>query len=125
MTKADRIAIMMRDSGYSKQTIREVSGSSMSRVERIERRQRIPINRGLVTNMLLEAYEVAESANEITTVARELGKLHGLYEPEKTVTINGTFQEKEKQIKQLTTEDLLRILQDDNEDTCVVEGEIV
>ena len=125
MTKADQVATMMKDMGYSKDEIRTISGSSMSRVDRIARRQRIPINRGLVTNMLLDAYEVAESANEMVNAARELGKLHGLYEAEKVVTIQGTAVEREKQIKSMSTEELLRLMADDNPDTMIVDGEIV
>lgn len=125
MTKADQVATMMKDMGYSKDEIRTISGSSVSRVERIARRQRIPINRGLVTNMLLDAYETAESANEMVNAARELGKLHGLYSPETTITMTAKGGELVKQIAAMPTEDLLRLMADDDPDTMIVEGEIV
>lgn len=81
----------------------------MSRINNLARRQRIPINRGLVTNMLLDAYEVAESANEMVNAARELGKLHGLYEPEKAMVITADLNEATKQLSSMSTAELERL----------------
>lgn len=81
----------------------------MSRINSLSRRQRIQINRGLVTNMLLDAYDTAESANEMVNAARELGKLHGLYEPEKSVVINGDLNEAAKQLSSMSTAELERL----------------
>lgn len=126
MTKADKIAIQMKDMGYDAADIKAVTGTSQSRVARIERRQRIPINRGLLTNMLLDAFDEAQSAGEMVNAARELGKLHGLYGPEKVLTIQGTASERAKQIKQLSTEDLMRLVESDkNPDTCIIDGELL
>lgn len=81
----------------------------MSRIATLSKRQRIPINRGIVTNMLLDAYDNAESANEMVNAAKELGKLHGLYEPEKALVISGTVEEATKQLSQMSTAELKKI----------------
>lgn len=46
--------------------------------------KRLQVTRDTVTEMLFEARDMAVSATEITGVARELGKLHGLYAPTQT-----------------------------------------
>jgi phage terminase small subunit len=43
----------------------------------------IKVTRGMVTQMLLESHRKSATATEEIAAARELGKLHGLYEPEK------------------------------------------
>jgi hypothetical protein len=99
----------MIERGFDREDVIRVTGVSMSRINSLSRRQRIQINRGLVTNMLLDAYDTAESANEMVNAARELGKLHGLYEPEKSVVINGDLNEAAKQLSSMSTAELERL----------------
>lgn len=105
----ERAALEMIDRGFDREDVMRVTGVSMSRINSLSRRQRVQINRGLVTNMLLDAYDTAESANEMVNAARELGKLHGLYEPEKSVVINGDLNEAAKQLSSMTTAELERL----------------
>jgi hypothetical protein len=72
--------------------------------------------------MLLDAYENADTSSEMVNAAKELGKLHGLYAPEQTVTIQGTFEEAQKQITSMSNDDLLRIINDTSD---VIEGELI
>jgi hypothetical protein len=99
----------MIERGFDHEDVIRVTGVSMSRINSLSRRQRVQINRGLVTNMLLDAYDTAESANEMVNAARELGKLHGLYEPEKSVVINGDLNEAAKQLSSMSTAELERL----------------
>lgn len=105
----ERAALEMIERGFDHEDVIRVTGVSMSRINSLSRRQRVQINRGLVTNMLLDAYDTAESANEMVNAARELGKLHGLYEPEKSVVINGDLNEAAKQLSSMTTAELERL----------------
>lgn len=105
----ERAALEMIERGFDREDVIRVTGVSMSRINSLSRRQRIQINRGLVTNMLLDAYDTAESANEMVNAARELGKLHGLYEPEKSVVINGDLNEAAKQLSSMSTAELERL----------------
>ena len=111
---AEKTALYMQKLGESPEARKQVTGVGMSRLNSISRRQRVQINRGLVTNMLLEAYAMADTAGEIVNAAKELGKLHGLYEPEKTVTIQGTFEEAKKQISQMSSDELQQLLRADD-----------
>ena len=105
----ERAALEMIERGFDHEDVIRVTGVSMSRINSLSRRQRVQINRGLVTNMLLDAYDAAESANEMVNAARELGKLHGLYEPEKSVVINGDLNEAAKQLSSMSTAELERL----------------
>jgi len=105
----ERAALEMIERGFDHEDVIRVTGVSMSRINSLSRRQRVQINRGLVTNMLLDAYDTAESANEMVNAARELGKLHGLYEPEKSVVINGDLNEAAKQLSSMSTAELERL----------------
>ena len=55
-------------------------------------------------------------------MAKELGKLHGLYEPEKTVTLNVSSGDINKQLQQMSTEELQRLLGTPS-DEIILEGE--
>lgn len=105
----ERAALDMLSQGFDPEDVTRFTGVTMSRVNAISRRQRLPINRALVTNMLLDAYDTAESANEMVNAAKELGKLHGLYEPEKAVIINGDLNEAAKQLSSMSTAELERL----------------
>lgn len=112
LTRTEKVAQIMNEDNFAPAHIRETTGVGQSRLDRIASRQRRDINRGLVTNMLLDAYEMADTSSEMVNAAKELGKLHGLYAPEQTVTISGTFEEAQKQISSMSNEELQRILSD-------------
>ena len=120
-TKRERIALAMKDSGYAGGHIEQSTGVPRTRVEKLKAPP-VAINRALITGMLVEAYEIAESANEVVNVAKELGKLHGLYEPEKTVTLNVSSGDINKQLQQMSTEELQRLLGTPS-DEIILEGE--
>jgi len=122
VSKAEEIALAMQSKGRIHKEVEVQTGVTKSRLEKL-RTPMVHVNRVLITGMLAEAYEVAESANEIVNVARELGKLHGLYEPEKTVTLNVDSGDITKQLQQMSTEDLMRLLGQDK-DAIVIEGAV-
>ncbi len=55
--------------------------------EQVAKHLGVEITRDLISGMLLEAHRKASTATEEIAAARELGKLHGLYEPEKTTQV--------------------------------------
>ena len=112
LSTAEKVALIMQADNYDPLHIKETTGVGMSRIDRISSRARRQINRGLITNMLLDAYEEADTSNEMIKAATELGKLHGLYAPEKAVTITGTFDDASKQIAAMSSSDLQRLLAD-------------
>lgn len=68
------------------------------------------ITREKVTDMLMEAWRNATSTTEQVMVARELGKLHGLYEAKK-VEVKHQLEHvsRTEQLRTLTVEELERI----------------
>jgi len=120
-TKAEEIALTMRKKGYPVDDVESLTGVPRTRIDKLKAPM-VHINRALVTGLLVEAYEIAENTNEIVNVAKELGKLHGLYEPEKTITINVDSGDITKQLQAMTTEELQRLLGSDP-DTLIIEGE--
>lgn len=121
LSKADEIAMKMQESGASSEHIDAITGIRPNKLERL-RAPATKITRPLITAMLAEAYDMAESSNEVVAVAKELGKLHGLYEPEKTVTLNVDSGDITKQLSQMSTEELQRLLGTPTEQI-VIEGE--
>jgi hypothetical protein len=121
LTRTEKVAMLMNEEGFAPAVVKETTGVGMSRIDKISSRQRREINRGLVTNMLLEAFEYGDTSNEMINAAKELGKLHGLYEAEKTITISGTFEEAQRQITNMSNEELQRLLIDVED----IEGEFI
>jgi len=70
------------------------------------------MTRERLTEMLMDAYRNASTAMEQIAAAKELGKLHGLYAAQK-VEVGHTHKleaaKSEREIKALTSEELLRL----------------
>lgn len=76
------------------------------------------ITRERVTEMLLEAYRNAANATEQIAAAKELGRLHGVYEANKLqVEHNLKNVKSERELRALSVEDLERL--------AVIDGEFV
>lgn len=120
-TKAEQIAVAMHNNGFSFDEVENTTGIARTRINKL-RAPLVEVNRALITGMLVEAYEIADTANEVVNVARELGKLHGLYEPEKSIRVNVASGDIAKQLQQMSTEDLQKLLGTSPEGI-VLEGE--
>jgi hypothetical protein len=121
VSKREQIAVAMKDMGYNTDQVEGATSVPRTRIDKLKA-PLVSVNRALITGMLVEAYEIAETANEVVNVAKELGKLHGLYEPEKTVTLNVSSGDINKQLQQMSTEELQRLLGTPS-DEIILEGE--
>lgn len=69
------------------------------------------IDRKKVSDMLLAAYDAATNTVEMVAAARELGKLHGLYEAQKLEVNHRLEQVKtERELRTLSTADLEQLV---------------
>lgn len=68
------------------------------------------ITRDSVTNILLAAAEKTQHPKDLIAAARELGKLHGLYEQTDSPTIN--LEAARARISQLSTHELEQLITD-------------
>ena len=68
----------------------------------------IKVTRSSLTNMLFEAHRHSATATEEINAIREIGKMNGIYEPEKTVTISANYT-KIEQMESLSDEELLAL----------------
>lgn len=121
VSKREQIAVAMKDMGYNTDQVEGATSVPRTRIDKLKA-PLVSVNRALITGMLVEAYEIAETTNEVVNVAKELGKLHGLYEPEKTVTLNVSSGDINKQLQQMSTEELQRLL-GTPPDEIILEGE--
>lgn len=69
----------------------------------------VKVTRGMLTNMLLESHRKAANSTEEIAAIREMGKMHGVYEPEKTVSVNANYT-KVEQLETLSDEELLQMV---------------
>ena len=69
------------------------------------------ITRQQISDMLVEAYRSATTAGEMVMAARELGKLHGLYEAQK-LEVNHKLErvKTEHELRTLTVEELEQLV---------------
>ena len=72
----------------------------------------IKVTRNMVTQMLFEAHRKAATATEEISAAREIGKLHGLYESDSRQTMNVNVNVI-KDIETLPAEELLQLAEID------------
>lgn len=80
------------------------------------------VTRKTIEDMFLEAFRNAANATEQVMAARELGKLHGLYESTKTEVTHRLKQvAAESDLKSLPTEELERLTREQSSQ--VIEGE--
>ena len=68
----------------------------------------IKVDRNKLTHMLFESHRKAATSTEEIAAIRELGKMHGCYEPDKIQTQNVHYHRVE-QLEQLSDEELLSI----------------
>jgi hypothetical protein len=75
------------------------------------------ITRPLLNQMLLDAYDTAENSAQRVAAVKELGKMNGLYAPERQININAGASMEE--LARLTDDELRRIASGEE----VIEGE--
>ena len=93
------------------------SGSSLMKMDKIqailghlrsEELDNIKVTRDKLTIMLFEAHRKSATATEEITAVRELGKMHGLYEPEKVQTQSMHYH-KVEQLERLDDSELVKL----------------
>ena len=67
------------------------------------------VSRDKLTAMLFEAHRKSATSTEEVAAIRELGKMHGVYEPEKTVTVSANYT-KIEQMEELSDDELIAII---------------
>ena len=87
--------------------------SARARIKEVGR-----ITRPLLNSMLMETYDASKNSAERVAAIRELGKMNGLYAPEKQITVSATATLEE--LGQLSDEELLRIARGESK---ILEGE--
>lgn len=123
--------------GLPKKASAQAAGYAPQEFARLERRPHVAeaievgrqisiketgMTRSKITEMLMEAWRNAASATEQVLVARELGKLHGLYEAKKVEVKHQLEHIKSaEQLRTLTIEELERIASEGG--TLTIEGQ--
>ena len=86
------------------------------------------MTREKITEMLMDAYRCAANATEMVMAARELGKLHGVYAPQKVaVDVEHRLKnvKSERDMKLLPTKELLALVESRGDDVLEAEFEEV
>lgn len=137
----DRIYLQSRLSGMSQAASAAAAGMAPQHASEYEKQPRIAaalqkgreigiqatgVTREKVSEMLMDAYRSAETAAEMVMASRELGRLHGLYAPQR-VELDHTHKlqqvKSEQDIRRLTTADLVKLVSKRGGD--VIEGDFV
>lgn len=135
----DRIYVESRLRGMSQVAAAAAAGLAPASAKKFEQRPHIKdalehgrqisavetgITRLRISDMLMDAYRSATSAAEMVMAARELGRLHGLYAPQK-VELDHTHKlaqvKSEEDIRRLPTAELLKLVNARGQD--VIDGQ--
>jgi len=128
LSDKDRIYVQSRLSGMSQVASALAAGLAPNHASEFEKQPRIAealakgraigieatgITREKITEMLMDAYRTAETAAEMIMAARELGRLHGVYAPQR-VEMDHVHKlqhvKTEKDIRRLPTADLMKLV---------------
>ena len=82
---------------------------------RDELREEVKFDRGVATNMYLEAHRKSVTATEECKITDSLCKLHGLHAPENATQININIEKNVEQLERLPDSELLKIAGVDNQ----------
>jgi len=82
---------------------------------RDELRDEVKFDRGVATNMYLEAHRKSVTATEECKITDSLCKLHGLHAPENATQININIEKNVEQLERLPDSELLKIAGVDNQ----------
>jgi hypothetical protein len=137
----DRIYVQSRLSGLSQVASAGAAGLAVNHANEFEKQPRIAnalalgrkigaqetgYTREKISEMLVDAYRCATTAAEMIMAARELGRLHGVYAPQK-VDVDHVHRLKniknEQDVRRLTTADLVRLV--DARGTDVIDADFV
>jgi phage terminase small subunit len=105
-----RPASAARSAGYSQPAETSYSLLTNSKIKAIlthlknEEFENIKVNRDQLTMMLFEAHSKSATATEEIAAVREIGKMHGLYEPEKVQSLNVNSN-----LENMADEDLVKL----------------
>lgn len=123
----ERVYVQSRLAGMSQIASAAAAGLPRQNTERYEKKgsiaaalakgreisiQQTGITREKVSEMLMDAYRSAATATEMVMAARELGRLHGVYAPQKVdVEVEHRLKhvKTEQDLKRLKTADLLKL----------------
>ena len=82
---------------------------------RDELRDEVKFDRGVATNMYLEAHRKSVTATEECKITDSLCRLHGLHAPENATQININIEKNVEQLERLPDSELLKIAGVDNQ----------
>ena len=82
---------------------------------RDELRDEVKFDRGVATNMYLEAHRKSVTATEECKITDSLCKLHGLHAPDSATQININIEKNVQQLERLPDSELLKIAGVDNQ----------
>lgn len=118
--KGESVANAMAIAGYNEQQSYGYRMDKMPNIQRLIEQERslyaeaAQMDRKKVIDMQLEAYEMAKTMAEPSTMvaaAREIGKICGLYEPKKVeLTVNGSVQHEIHRFEAMSDAELLQVL---------------
>ena len=118
--KGESVANAMAIAGYNEQQSYGYRMDKMPNIQRLIEQERslyaeaAQMDRKKVIDMQLEAYEMAKTMAEPSTMvaaAREIGKICGLYEPKKVeLTVNGSIQHEIHRFEAMSDAELLQVL---------------
>ena len=118
--RGESVPNAMAAAGYNEQVSYGYRLDKMPNVQRLIQREQAlyaeaaQMDRKKVIDMQLEAYEMAKTMAEPSTMvaaAREIGKICGLYEPKKVeVSVNGRVQHEIHRFEAMSDAELLQVL---------------
>ena len=118
--RGESVPNAMAAAGYNEQVSYGYRLDKMPNVQRLIQQEQAlyaeaaQMDRKKVIDMQLEAYEMAKTMAEPSTMvaaAREIGKICGLYEPKKVeVTVNGSVQHEIHRFEAMSDAELLEVL---------------
>ncbi|MBD3815243.1 MAG: hypothetical protein IE913_02050 [Halothiobacillus sp.] len=117
MTMEEGLALEAKANGASDVEIMETFGRVTVASARQKLKQVGRITRPLLNQMLMDAYDSAENSAQRVAAVKELGKMNGLYAPERQININAKATTEE--LARLTDEELRRIASGEE----VIDGE--
>lgn len=117
LTMEEGLALEAKANGASDVEIMETFGRVTVASARQKLKQVGRITRPLLNQMLMDAYDSAENSAQRVAAVKELGKMNGLYAPERQININAKATTEE--LARLTDEELRRIASGEE----VIDGE--
>jgi len=107
LTMKEAMALEAHESGAPEDEVTAHFGPLTVQAARSKLQQVGRVTRPLLNQMLMDAYDSAENSAQRVAAVKELGKMNGLYAPEKQININSNASAEE--LASLSDDELYRI----------------